>query len=59
MVQWALETLPLDVEKLPLSIPGTYAGMTRGLDPRISKALRIFPDAQKEGFFVCRMRKAP
>jgi NOL1/NOP2/sun family putative RNA methylase len=59
MVQWALDTLPLDVEKLPIAIPGTFAGMARGLDQRISKALRIFPDAQKEGFFVCRMRKAP
>jgi 16S rRNA (cytosine1407-C5)-methyltransferase len=58
IIQWALDTLPLEVEKVPLSIPGTYAGMARGLDPRISKALRIFPDAQKEGFFVCRMRKA-
>jgi NOL1/NOP2/sun family putative RNA methylase len=57
IVQWALDSLPLEVEKLPLSIPGTYAGMARGLDPSISKALRIFPDAQKEGFFVCRMRK--
>ena len=57
MVQWALEALPLEVEKLPIAIPGTYAGMARGLDPSISRALRIFPDAQKEGFFVCRMRK--
>jgi 16S rRNA (cytosine1407-C5)-methyltransferase len=59
IVQWALDTLPLQVEKLPLVIPGTYEGMARGLDPRISKALRIFPDAQKEGFFVCRLRKSP
>jgi 16S rRNA (cytosine1407-C5)-methyltransferase len=57
IVQWALDSLPLEVEKLPLAVPGTYAGMARGLDPRVSKALRIFPDAQKEGFFVCRMRK--
>ncbi len=57
VVQWALDTLPLEVEKLPLVIPGTYEGMARGLDARISKALRIFPDAQKEGFFVCRLRK--
>jgi NOL1/NOP2/sun family putative RNA methylase len=59
MVQWALDSLPLDVEKLPIAVPGAFAGMARGLDQRISKALRIFPDAQKEGFFVCRMRKAP
>jgi 16S rRNA (cytosine1407-C5)-methyltransferase len=58
MVQWALDTLPLEVEKLPLAIAGTWEGMARGLDPGISRALRIFPDAQREGFFLCRMRKA-
>jgi NOL1/NOP2/sun family putative RNA methylase len=58
MVQWALETLPVQPEKLPITVPGAYAGMARGLDPRISRALRIFPDAQREGFFICRMRKA-
>jgi 16S rRNA (cytosine1407-C5)-methyltransferase len=57
VVQWALENLPLEVENLPLRIEGTYKGMSRGLDSRISKALRIFPDEQKEGFFVCRLRK--
>jgi NOL1/NOP2/sun family putative RNA methylase len=58
MVQWALGALPLEVEKLPLAIAGTFEGMARGLDPRISRALRVFPDAQREGFFLCRMRKA-
>jgi NOL1/NOP2/sun family putative RNA methylase len=58
IIQWALDTLPVHVEKLPLAIPGTWAGMARGLDARISLALRIFPDALKEGFFVCRLRKA-
>jgi NOL1/NOP2/sun family putative RNA methylase len=57
VVQWALDSLPLEVEKLPLAIPGTYEGMARGLDSGISRALRIFPDAQKEGFFICRLRK--
>jgi NOL1/NOP2/sun family putative RNA methylase len=57
IVQWALENLPLEVEKVPVQIPGAYAGMTRGLDARIARAIRIFPDSEKEGFFVCRMRK--
>lgn len=56
-IQWALETLPVEVEKIPLAIPGAYAGMTRGGDARVSGALRIFPDALREGFFICRMRK--
>lgn len=57
IVQWALESLPLEVEKVPIAIPGAYAGMARGLDPRIALCLRIFPDELREGFFVCRMRK--
>ena len=56
-VQWALETLPLQVEKIPIAIPGAFAGMTRGGDARVAGALRIFPDALREGFFICRMRK--
>jgi NOL1/NOP2/sun family putative RNA methylase len=59
MVQWALDTLPLEMERLPLAISGVYRGMARGLDPRISWALRIFPDARREGFFLCRMRRKP
>jgi NOL1/NOP2/sun family putative RNA methylase len=57
LVQWALENLSLEVEKIPLSIPGSYAGLTRGLDPTIGKALRILPSEDMEGFFVCRLRK--
>ncbi len=57
MVQWALAHLPLEPRKVPFAIPDVYAGMARGLDPRVSCAIRVFPDAQREGFFVCRMQK--
>ncbi len=57
MIQWALDSLPLEVERIPVSIPGTWEGMARTLDRSISSALRIFPDVRREGFFVCRMRK--
>jgi NOL1/NOP2/sun family putative RNA methylase len=59
MVQWAIETLPLRPEKSPLAIPGSFAGMARGRDPAVALALRIFPDEEREGFFLCRMRKLP
>jgi NOL1/NOP2/sun family putative RNA methylase len=58
IIQWALESFPLETEKIPLSIPGSWAGISRGQNTGISKALRLFPDAQKEGFFICRMRKS-
>jgi len=57
MIQWALETLPLKVEKIPLAIPGVWKGISRGLAPCISAAIRVFPDARREGFFLCRLRK--
>lgn len=56
-IQWALDNLPLEVDRIPLSIPGSFAGMARGLDPRVAGALRIFPDQEREGFFVCRLRR--
>ncbi len=56
-VQWALENLPLEVDRIPLAIPDSFAGMARGFDPRVAGALRIFPDAEREGFFLCRLRK--
>ena len=57
VVRWALERFPVDVERIPVSVPGGYAGLARGLDARLAMALRIFPDAEREGFFVCRMKK--
>jgi len=57
MVQWAIDTLGLCPEKAPLAVTGSYAGMARGRDPAVAHALRIFPDEEREGFFVCRMRK--
>ena len=57
MIHWALENLPLDVERVPVALPGAWKGMARGLHPSICSAVRIFPDARREGFFLCRMRK--
>jgi NOL1/NOP2/sun family putative RNA methylase len=57
VVQWGLENLPLEVEKVTVAIPGCYEGFARGRHPAVRGAIRILPDAEREGFFVCRMRK--
>ena len=57
IVQWALDSFPLETEKIPVPVPGSFAGMSRGLHPGISKAMRLFPDAEREGFFICRLRR--
>jgi len=58
IIHWALESFALETEKIPLVIPGTWSAVASGLHPGVSKALRIFPDSEKEGFFIARMRKA-
>jgi NOL1/NOP2/sun family putative RNA methylase len=57
MVHWALESFPLETERLPVALPGALPGVTAGLSPSLAKAVRILPDRQYEGFFLCRMRK--
>lgn len=52
VVESALAVFPLAVEPVPVRIPGALPGL-RGLD----RAVRILPDRDYEGFFVCRMRK--
>ena len=57
IVDWALKTLPLAVEAVPFTIPGALPGMTDGVHPSLSKAVRLLPGREMEGFFVCRLRK--
>jgi NOL1/NOP2/sun family putative RNA methylase len=52
IVEGALASFPLSVEPVPVQVPGAMPGL-RGLE----KAVRIVPDRDHEGFFVCRMRK--
>jgi 16S rRNA (cytosine1407-C5)-methyltransferase len=52
IVRGALESLPVILEPVPVRVPGALPGL-RGID----QAVRILPDRDHEGFFVCRMRK--
>jgi NOL1/NOP2/sun family putative RNA methylase len=52
IVEGALGSLPVSVEPVPVRIPGALPGL-HGID----QAVRILPDRDHEGFFVCRMRK--
>jgi NOL1/NOP2/sun family putative RNA methylase len=57
LVQWALDSFPLEVQRIPVAIPGSFAAVARGRDAAVGRALRLFPDRDREGFFLCRMRK--
>jgi NOL1/NOP2/sun family putative RNA methylase len=52
IIEGAIDSFPLSVEPIPVRVPGALPGL-RGLD----RAVRILPDRDHEGFFVCRMRK--
>jgi NOL1/NOP2/sun family putative RNA methylase len=52
IIEGALASFPLSIEPVPVRVPGALPGV-RGLD----KAVRILPNGDHEGFFVCRMRK--
>jgi NOL1/NOP2/sun family putative RNA methylase len=52
IVEGALASLPVSIEAVAVQLPGALPGL-RGLE----KAVRILPNGDHEGFFVCRMRK--
>lgn len=52
IVEGALEAFPLALEPVPLKVPAALPGV-RGL----TRAMRILPDRDHEGFFVCRLRR--
>jgi NOL1/NOP2/sun family putative RNA methylase len=53
VVEGALASFPVSLEPVPVRVPGALPGL-RG----VPLAVRILPDRDHEGFFVCRMRKA-
>ncbi len=52
IIEGALASLPVSIETVHVQVPGALPGV-RGLE----KAVRILPNRDHEGFFVCRMRK--
>jgi NOL1/NOP2/sun family putative RNA methylase len=52
VVEGALAALPLEIEAVPVVPPNALPGFGG-----VSRAIRILPDRDYEGFFVCRMRK--
>lgn len=51
VIEAALEFLALKTEKVPVTLPGTWSGVG------VPNTLRVFPDSDREGFFICRLRK--
>lgn len=70
VIEWFLDRHP-NVDIIPLALPffgewsGRFASFLPGLSnykgrnyrPALNESLRVFPNAEYEGFFVCRMKK--
>ncbi len=57
VLQWAIENLNLKLLDIDMDLKEKMQGFTEGLDKRISKAIRILPSKNMEGFFVAKLRK--
>ena len=57
VLQWAIENLNLKLLDIDMDLKEKMQGFTEGLDKRISKAIRILPSKNMEGFFVTKLRK--
>jgi NOL1/NOP2/sun family putative RNA methylase len=57
MVDWAMENLPLAIESPQVQVPGAMGGIAEGLHKAVGNAVRILPNREFEGFFLCRFRK--
>lgn len=52
VIQWAVENLPVELEKIFLEIPNTLPGFEN-----CKQAMRMLPSKIQEGFFIAKLRK--
>ena len=57
VLQWAIENLNLKLLDIDMDLKEKMQGFSEGLDKSISKAIRILPSKNMEGFFVAKLRK--
>lgn len=57
ILDWALKNLKLKLLDIGIEIKGAQQGFNNNLDKTISKAIRILPSKDTEGFFVAKLIK--
>ncbi|GFR34972.1 RsmB/NOP family class I SAM-dependent RNA methyltransferase [Thermobrachium celere] len=57
VVDWALNNLDLEIMDIDLKINGAIQAFSEGFNKSISKAIRVLPSKELEGFFVCKFKK--
>lgn len=57
VLDWALNSLDIEILDIDLKINGVVEAFTDRYDKSISKAIRVLPSKELEGFFVCKIKK--
>lgn len=57
ILDWALKNFELKMENIDIKIKDSINGFTNELDNSISKAIKILPSKEMEGFFVSKLIK--
>lgn len=57
IVDWAIKNLGLKVIDTEIKVKNSIPGITDGLDNSISKAIRVLPSKEMEGFFIVKFKK--
>ena len=57
VLEWALENLELKLLDINLDLREKLQGFNKGLNKEISKAIRILPSKNMEGFFIAKFKK--
>lgn len=57
VLQFAASTLNMEILDIDLKINGAIQAFDDGMHNTISRAIRILPSKEMEGFFVCKLRK--
>lgn len=57
VVEFAIDELGLEIMDINIEMNGLVHGFTEGRNPKVGKAIRIFPSKDMEGFFIAKFRK--
>ena len=57
ILQWAIENLNVKILDIKMDIKEKMQAFNDGLDKNVSKAIRILPSKNMEGFFVAKIQK--
>ncbi|WP_035378234.1 RsmB/NOP family class I SAM-dependent RNA methyltransferase [Fervidicella metallireducens] len=58
IIDWALDNFNLKTQKIELEVPHRMEGISEGVKKEIKNSMRILPNREMEGFFICKLYKS-